>query len=212
MDLAQQWHRDLLKERLTTALERNGFEVKVFAERKQALAAILVSIPKEASIGIGGSKTLQELGLAEALAVRGNLLYDHSTATSIEEAGKIRRKQLSADIFLTSTNAITLDGKLVNTDGVGNRVAAMTFGPERVIIVCGLNKIVTDVEAGLERIDLVAAPMNAKRLKKATPCTQTGYCCKCNATDNICRVTTIINKKPVFTNIEIVLIEENLGY
>lgn len=212
MDLAKKWHEDLLKERLIKALEKNGFAAQIYPNRDVALAKLLASIPLAASIGIGGSKTLHEVGLPVALAERGNLLFDHAKATSPEEAKEIRRKQLSADVFLTSTNALTLDGKLVNTDGVGNRVAAMTFGPERVIVVCGLNKLVNDVTAALQRIENIAAPTNAKRLNKATPCTQTGYCCKCNVPDNICRVTTIFNKKPSQTKLEIVLIEENLGY
>lgn len=212
MDLAKKWHDDLLKERLVKGLEKNGFEVQIYPDCQAALTQILASIPLAATVGIGGSKTLQEVGLPEALARRGNLLYDHSKASSPEEAQKIRRQQLGADIFLTSTNALTLDGKLVNTDGVGNRVAAMTFGPARVIVVCGLNKLVADVPAAMQRIENIAAPINAKRLNKATPCTQTGYCCKCNVPDNICRVTTIFNKKPSQTKIEIVVIEENLGY
>jgi hypothetical protein len=123
-----------------------------------------------------------------------------------------RRAQLACDVFLSSSNAVTVEGELVNVDGIGNRVAAMIFGPGKVIVVAGWNKIVPDVNAAIQRIRNTAAPLNAKRLELNVPCAKTGYCVDCDVPDNMCRVTTIISRKPRKTDISVVLIAEQLGF
>ena len=131
---------------------------------------------------------------------------------SKEEVLEALRGEINSDVFLTSSNAVTMDGKLVNKDMIGNRVAAMIFGPKRVFVVVGVNKIVENVKEALERIERVAAPLNAKRLGVKTPCVETGYCTDCDSPDRICRVTTIIERRPSRTDLTVVLVNENLGY
>jgi len=133
--------------------------------------------PKGAKVGVGGSVTIREIGLVKALVERGNPMADHwRSDLSREELKEVRRSQPTSEVFLSSSNAVTMDGKLLNADGTGNRVAAMIFGPRKVIIVAGVNKIVKDVDEGLRRIRNVASPMNANHLGYKSPCGLTGIC------------------------------------
>lgn len=211
MDI-NKWYDSLVIERTQKALEQNGFKVRCFATKEQATSALLAEIPVGKSIGMGGSATLVSMGLYELLQERGHTLFSHTHATSPEEAMKFRKAQLSADIFMCSTNALTLDGQLVNIDGVGNRVAAMCFGPDKVYVVCGINKIVEDEQTARKRIGSVATPMNAQRLNKSVPCATTGHCHNCNAPDRMCRIVSIIPRKPMATDIEVIIIAEALGF
>ena len=195
------------------ALKRNRFKASYCRTAEEALDQLEKLIPPEATVGIGGSVTLQQLGAEKALEARGNTVYSHSKpGLSPEEMMAIRRKQLTCDVFLTGTNAVTRDGKLVNTDGTGNRVAAMIFGPRKVIVVAGINKIVEDVAAAEERIKTVAAPLNNKRLKRPNPCVGSGRCMNCQEPTRICNVTAILSKCPLSTDIEILLVGAELGY
>ena len=124
----------------------------------------------------------------------------------------LRRAELTCDVFICGTNALTLDGKLVNVDGVGNRVAAMTFGPKQVIIVAGVNKIVRNVDEAERRIELLAAPLNNKRLNRPNPCTVAGICVDCQGPTRICNVTTILRKRPPATPMQILIVGEELGF
>ncbi len=129
-----------------------------------------------------------------------------------EENKKIRLAQGRSDCFICSANAISATGEIVNVDAVGNRTAAMTFGPKKVIIVAGMNKVRPDLASALERIKEVAAPMRAKSLNLETPCAKTGVCSDCNVPKRICEVTTILHRKPWMTDVSVVLINESLGY
>lgn len=206
------WYDCMLIERAQKALEKNGFKVRCFDTKEQATAALLSEIPADKSIGMGGSATLMSMGLYDLFKARGNTLFSHTHATSPEESMKFRKAQLSADIFMCSTNALTLDGQLVNIDGIGNRVAAMCFGPDKVYVICGINKIVENEQAARKRIGDVATPMNAQRLKKAVPCATTGYCHDCSSPERMCRIVSIIPRKPMATDLEIIIIAEKLGY
>jgi hypothetical protein len=129
-----------------------------------------------------------------------------------EERMTIMRRQLTCDLFLTGTNAVTLSGWLVNIDGNGNRVAAMFFGPKKVIVVAGRNKIVDgDLQDAIDRIKNWASPPNAKRLNYNTPCAKTGFCSNCNSPERICRVTTIIDRKPRVMDIRVLVVNEDMG-
>ena len=125
---------------------------------------------------------------------------------------RIRRAQLTCDVFMTGSNAVTMDGKLVNVDGTGNRVAAMIFGPEKVIVVAGINKIVRDLDAAEERIRSVAAPVNNSRIGLPNPCVKTGECMDCQGPTRICNVTTIIGKRPNTTEMHVVIVGEDMGF
>lgn len=185
-------------------LEKNNFVVSYFNTREEALPVILEDLKPATSIGRGGSVTIEEIGLIDKVQESGLPFFDYK---EMED----RKRSLTADYYLCSTNAITENGWLVNIDGSGNRTAAMSFGPNKVFIVTGTNKIVKDVEAGLERIANVAAPPNAKRLGKKTPCATTGRCSDCSSPERICR-KTLISTKPKPERIYIYLINEELGY
>lgn len=197
-------------------LRDNDFEVISCSSVEEAKKEILDIIPDESLIGVGGSVTLREIGLLDDLESRdvevANHWKAHKEGKKAEEVRKIREQHLNSDVFLTSTNALTKTGKLVNIDGTGQRVAAMIYGPEKVVIVAGINKVCEDLHEGVERARNVAAPMNAKRLELNTPCVETGECEDCESEDRICKVTTILDRKPHDTEMTIVLIDETLGY
>jgi hypothetical protein len=125
---------------------------------------------------------------------------------------EIMRRQLTCDLFLTSSNAVTLSGWLVNIDGNGNRVAALTFGPKKVIVVAGRNKLVDgDLTAAIHRVKNIAAPPNAKRLNCNTPCAKTGFCANCNSPDRICRIIHVMDRKPRVADLHVLIVNEDLG-
>lgn len=205
--------QDDLSMKTIEALRRNRFSADYYPTAQQALESVLAFIPLSSTVGIGGSWTLMQLKVAEKLEARGNIVYcHHKPGLSPDEILDIRRKQLTCDVFLTSTNAITEDGRLVNTDATGNRVAAMIFGPKKVIILAGVNKIVSTIEDAKMRIRTTAAPLNNKRLNRLNPCVQTGQCMDCQGPTRLCNVTTIIHKRPPASDIHICLIGEEIGY
>lgn len=194
------------------ALEGNGFKAYVVPDRVVAKELILNLIPEGSVVGIGGSVTIREIGVIEELERRGFKVVHHWVKVSPEESLELRRKALTSDVYLCSSNAVTLDGKLVNIDALGNRVAAMVFGPKRVIVVVGRNKLVRDVEEGISRAKNVAAVANALRLNYKTPCTTLGYCVDCKSPERSCNITTIIERKPTATDVHVVLVNEDLGF
>ena len=195
------------------ALTANGIRVIVAGTGDEAREQALALIPKGASVGVGGSRTMAEIGLLDALR-GGNygLVDQYDPSLGKEAAFKARRDSLQADYFVAGSNAVTEDGKLVNTDGLGNRVAGLAFGPRQVILVVGRNKIVKDVAAALERIRNVAAPMNAKRLGAATPCATTGVCSDCDSPARICNLTLIVEKQRLPGRTTVILINQELGF
>lgn len=213
---AKEWYDRLIVERALKALTKNGFEAIYVPDREEAVSRILDLVPDDALVGLGGSVTLREMGLPEALRSRGNEVADHWEArekgASTEEVLEVRRAQLNSDVFITSTNAVTEAGELVNIDGGGQRVAAMIFGPRKVVVVAGANKIARDLEEGLHRARNVAAPMNARRLNRGTPCAETGACSDCDSEERICSATTIIHRRPRNTETTVILVGERLGY
>ncbi|HOV80975.1 MAG TPA: lactate utilization protein [Bacillota bacterium] len=161
-----------------------------------------------------GSITLRQLGLVEALEKRGHVLYNnwHGGKTA-EERKKTLKSQMGSDVFLTSTNAVTVDGKLVNTDFTGNRVASMVFGPEKIVVVAGANKIVADLQAAFNRIKNEAAPKNCIRLGFSTPCAGNTLCANCSGPHRLCRVTAIIEVSPKgIPDYTVIIVSKNLGY
>ena len=207
------WHHDLVGERVAEALRRNDFDAVYCKSAAEAAEEVLRLVPKNGTVGLGGSWTVKELGVVEKLKARGNTILDHGApGLENDERVRIRRAQLTADAFLTGSNAVTMDGRLVNTDGSGNRVAAMIFGPGKVIVVAGVNKIVRDVEEAEERIRKTAAPINNKRLNLPNPCVKTGECMDCQGPTRICNVTTILHKRPKLTEMHVILVGEELGF
>lgn len=203
-------------EQLTNTIEnlkKNNFAVHLCENKEEGAKTVLSLIEDGATIGVGGSVTIDQLEILDGLETNGHLIFNHNKpGLTPQQVLDFRRRELTSDVFLCSTNALTEKGELVNIDGIGNRVAALTFGPKRVIIAAGINKIVADVHAGLERIGNIAAPLNNKRLKKDMPCTKVGHCVNCQLPGRICNVTTITKKRPPLTDIHIVLIKEELGF
>jgi hypothetical protein len=203
--------------RARKALERNQFKVIVASSKEDAVNKVLELIPVNAKVGVGGSITIRELGLIEALTRRGNRVFHHWLPDiPIRDWLPFMIEAHNSDVFLCSSNAVTEDGKLVNVDSTGNRVASMIFGPEKVIVIAGKNKIIKDVDAGLKRLKRVAGPLNAKRHDLVElPCVSTGLCTECNSPKRICRVITILERAPNRVrgpNITVVLVAEDLGF
>ena len=173
--------------------------------------AILDAIPAGSRVGAGGSVTLRETGVLDRLAARGDRLVYHTSDMEFPESLEVRRESITCPYYLCSSNAVTLEGELVNTDGIGNRVAGMIFGPHTVIVMAGVNKLVASREEALSRIRNVAAPANARRLGIDVPCVEKGYCVECRSPMNICRVTTIISRKPMLTDLCVFLVAVPLG-
>lgn len=213
MDENLYWQQRMVMQKTVAALGKHGFRTVGFDSRDQALAFLLEEAASAQTIGFGGSMTLTELGLAERIAALGKQTLIHGQpGLTPEQRRTIMQAQLGCDLFFTSTNAVTQDGILVNIDATGNRVCSMAFGPKKVWIVAGSNKVTVDLHGALQRIKVTAAPANARRLGFKTPCASTGVCCDCDSPDRICRMTTIIERKPRATDIGICLINENLGY
>ncbi len=203
--------------RTKLALEKNFFKVLVASSKKDAVEKVLGLIPLDAKVGVGGSVTVRELGLIEALRERGNRVVHHwRFDVPIEGWLPFMVEAHNSDVYLCSSNAVTEDGKLVNVDSTGNRVASMIFGPKRVVVVVGWNKIVRNVEAGLKRLKEVAGPLNAKRHNiRELPCVKTGVCTDCDSPKRICRAITILERAPNRVRkpkITVVLVAEKLGF
>lgn len=203
------------------SLDQNNFSAVYAEDIKEARETMLGLIPKGSTIGIGDSVSIRQLQVFKALQTQGRILINPfskeiSLMTSKGEIGKKQRRKmhklaLTCEFFLTGTNAINQDGKLVNIDGAGNRVAGMIFGPEKVIIVVGRNKIVQDIDQAFYRIKNIIAPHHAKMKEYNTPCVQTEKCTDCKSKDRICNVSTIIEKKPSSTDLTVVIVNEDLG-
>ena len=201
---------------LKEALEGNNFEVFIVDDALEASRVVLEKIlPKTSakSVSWGGSMTFIATGLFDS--IKGNpdleVLDTFNKNLSPEDALELRRQSLLVDLFITGTNAVTETGELVNLDMTGNRVAGITFGPKHVVILIGRNKIVPDLEAAMERIKEYAAPTNAMRLDKKTPCAKTSLCEECKSPDRICNSWTITQKSFPKGRIKVVLINEDLG-
>jgi L-lactate utilization protein LutB len=213
MDSNQQWWIEERAKKAIEKLEAHGFSTVFVKTKEEAVKEIWKYVTPQAKVGVGGSVTIREIGILDQLEAKGHTLYDHwKPGIPKESILGIRKSQMTSDLFLASVNAITMDGELVNIDGAGNRVNATIFGPGKVIIVAGYNKIVEDVQEAIKRIKNVAAPINAKRLNIDVPCAKLGKCVDCNSPNRICRVVTIHERQPIFTDILIILVGEELGY
>ncbi len=204
---------------LIKKLSENNIPAFYVSDSKEAYDKIMSMIPEGSVVGLGDSLTLKQIGVLDALE-EGNytFLNPWKPGTSTDENIEIKKRALTSDVFVTGTNAVTLDGKIVNVDGHGNRVAAMCFGPSKVILVVGINKIVEDLEEALDRIRDYAAPLNVKRHPNwdpFPPCGETGECSDCDSPWRICNKTVIIERQydndrysPI---INLVIVGEELG-
>jgi hypothetical protein len=200
--------------RLLDELRKKQFDPYFFETAEEAKCFIIERIEPLETVGVGGSATIREgLGIVEALRKKGHAVCDHWDAGDPAQRLELKRKQRGVDVFLSSVNALTADGILVNLDGGGNRVAGACSGPKKVIIAAGTNKIVESLDLAIHRTRRQAAVINAMRLKRKTPCVETGVCSDCSAAERVCAALLILFKKPndidLFT---VVLINEELGY
>ena len=204
---------------LVERLAQNNIPAVYVKDKREAFEKIMSMIPEGSTVGFGDSLTLRQIAVLDALQ-KGNytLLNPWKTGISFEENIRLKKRALTSDVFVTGTNAVTLDGKIVNIDALGNRVAPMLFGPDKVIIVIGINKIVENLTKAIQRIKNTAAPLNVKRhpeFDPMPPCGVTGICNDCSSPWRICNKTVIIERqydnnryKPVIT---VVIIGEELG-
>jgi hypothetical protein len=195
-------------------LTKNGFAARLAHNAAEAKSLVLDLIPAGLPVGVGGSVTIRQMDLIETLRQRGHEVFDHWEAgLSLEQSKEVKLRQVGAPVFLASANAVTQDGKLVNIDNTGNRVAAMIFGPNQVIVVAGRNKIVDGLDEALLRIKMHVAPLNAKRRMDKTPCAKTGECQDCHSPDRTCRVTTILERKTRGVGtFSVIIVDEDMGY
>lgn len=192
-------------------LRINGYEVDYFENCEEAKKALLNEITKDKSVGIGGSQTIYDIGIHEDLINRGSEVYWHWLVDN-ERKDKERAEASNSSVYLSSSNALTQDGKIVNIDGLGNRVASIIYGHDKVYIVAGINKITLDVNEAIKRIKREACPKNAKRLNLDTSCRYTGECNDCSSNQRMCNVTVVLDKKPMQSEIKVILVNEELGY
>lgn len=202
---------------IKTALEENNFEVVIapgIADARRVVLEEIIPAVNPASISWGGSTTHVQSGIYDALKDRDDvtILDTYDKQLSPAEMIERRRRALLVDLFIMGTNAVTEDGYLVNLDMIGNRVAALTFGPRRVVVLVGRNKIVPGFEDAVARIKNYAAPVNTMRLEKKTPCRKTGTCHDCSSPDRICNTWTITEKSFPKGRVTVILINADLGF
>jgi len=194
-------------------LKKNGFDALFVENAESARANIMERFSSYETYGVGGSDTIRKIGILDDLRKMGKPVYDHwADGLSGEKELEIRLLQGRCDCFFCSANAVALTGEIVNVDGIGNRNNAMTFGPKKVVIVAGMNKMAADLPAALKRVHDIAAPMRARSLGMKTPCAETGVCTDCHVPQRICRITTILHRRPALTDISVILINESLGF
>jgi len=195
-------------------LEKRRMAGSYSANAELARDEILAMIPSGATVFRCGSMTAVSVGLWEAVAVlpQVDLIDPYRPELAPEEGLELRRRGMTADIMIASTNAITLDGRLVNLDGMGNRVAAMAFGPKKVILVVGMNKVAPDLESAVARVKHYAAPVNNLRFRRKNPCVETGLCSDCKTPQRICNIWSTIEGHMIKDRIHVKLVGENLGY
>ena len=207
--------RRLQAETIIKNLKKRGMEGAYFNTCEEAVKEICSMIPAGARVGLGGSETVSESGLLDALRNMDLRLLDrYKDGVSKEEVDEMRRQNLVSDVFICSSNAVSADGRLVNIDGTGNRVAAMIFGPKRVIVIAGMNKIAADLDTAIARARNTAAPANSLRVGVETPCSHTGFCQDphCHPPQRICCQLVVTEASMAPGRITVVLVGESLGY
>lgn len=209
---AKKTYYENLADTLIEKFNKRGIEGYYCDNTSEALLTAKRFLTPGCTISWGGSETLKQIGLFEDISDSDYILIDRSVATTPEEKALIYSKTVLADYYFMSSNAITLDGQLVNIDGYGNRVACLITGPKNVIVIAGMNKIVTDVPTGIERVRNMATPPNVIRLNRKTPCAELGKCANCLTDDCICCNIVITRKSIIPGRVKVILVGEELGY
>ncbi|MEG0077576.1 lactate utilization protein [Anaerorhabdus sp.] len=193
-----------------TKLESHKFKVDVVENGYECLELIDSLLQEGEVVSVGGSMTLFEMGVIDYLEKSDKITYlDRYHA---EDPFEVFHQALTCDTYIMSTNALTIDGQLYNVDGNGNRVAALTFGPDRVLVIAGWNKLVKDIPSAIERVEQIAAPANCVRLNKTTPCASLGHCTDCSHQQRICGSKVITTESHLRNRIHVIIVKEDFGY
>lgn len=213
MDSNIKWVNEEKILRTIASLEKNNMNGYIVSNKEELIGQIISLTNEGEKVSCGGSMSLAETGVMDLLrSGRYDFLDRAKEGLSVEDIDRIYRECFFADTYFSSSNAITEDGELYNVDGNGNRVAALLFGPKKVIIVAGVNKIVKNLDEAIKRNREIAAPANAKRLNKSTPCTKIGYCMDCKSPEKICREYTVIKSQKDKNRIHVIFLNDNIGY
>lgn len=213
MDSSVKWLQTMKVESTMSALKKNNFEPHFVENTTELLELLKTLVPKQSQVAVGGSRTLFESGVISFLRNEPVTFHDrYAEGLSAEDIRAIYLKSFDVDIYFTSSNSVTEDGCLFNVDGTGNRVAAMIYGPKQVFVIVGINKLVKDLPAAIARNKEVAAPTNAKRLSRKTPCATTGICTNCNSPDRVCSDYVLMNHQSRADRIHVFIVGESLGY
>jgi hypothetical protein len=199
-------------QRLIRNLELRNIDAFFIESFDEVNDKLLQMIPSDCTVGVGHSITVQNSGIVRKLIERGNIVFDKTMAMNKEESKQIKKKALTADWYITGTNAISLQGHIVNIDHSGNRVAAMVFGPDNVVIVTGINKIVDSLSEAIHRTRNVASPMNAKRAGFNPPCVELNKCVDCKSKERVCNSLVIIEGQEVTGRMKVFIVNEISGF
>lgn len=207
----KQLRNEKLGAKVVKAMESRHFEAYYCGTKEEALKKALELIPEGSVVAWGGSVTMNEIGLSEALHSGKYQLIDRDAAPP-EERRKLMRQGLLADYFISGANAVSEDGEIVNIDGMGNRVGAIVYGPDHVVIIAGMNKVAKTLEDAVKRARTIAAPINKQRFGGTTPCAKTGSCGDCKAEDCICCQMLVTRVCRPAGRIKVILVGEDLGF
>jgi hypothetical protein len=210
------WHQETIGKKAVDALRKNDFDAIYVSTEEEAADIIMKHVSPGSSVGFGGSMTIAEMGIKDKVRAAGAKIVDHQQAQSDDERIAIAREEMLSDLYLCSSNAVTLDGALVNVDAMGNRTNAMTFGPKKVIVVVSADKVCRDESAAFERIKTYASPMTNRLVELgagiSNPCTKTGACMDCQIKTRWCRVYSVLRRKPMATDITVIIVGGSCGF
>jgi len=192
--------------------EQRNIEFEYFKNREDLSTAIENEVKSYDSIGIGNSKTLKALNVSELATSLNKTVYDKTLVSTIEDIKRIKKEALTAECYISSCNALTKDGKIINVDHSGNRVAAITYGPERVLLIVGSNKLAENEQEGIRRALKVATPLNAKRAEINSPCSRGESCDRCSQEVRVCNYISVIRGQYVKGRMKVFMIDESLGF
>lgn len=198
--------------KLKESFKNKNIDAEYFETIEDVKSYILNIIPSDCKVGIGHSATIQEMNITDLLIERGNTVYDKELSTNKVESKIIKKKALIADWYITGSNAVTVDGRIINVDHSGNRVAAIAFGPDKVIIVAGINKIADNAEEGIKRVKNIACPLNAKRAGFNPPCVELKKCVDCISSERVCNVLSIIEGQSEKNRIKLCIVNAEYGF
>lgn len=198
--------------KLKENFKNRNIDVEYFDALEDVKLYILNKVPLDCKVGIGHSATLQKMNITNLLIQRGNIVYDKELTINKYESNTIKRKSLLSDWYISGSNAVTVDGRIINVDHSGNRVAAITFGPNKVIIVVGVNKVVDTVKEGIKRVKNIACPLNAKQAGYNPPCVELNKCIDCSSKERVCNYISIVEGQTDHNRIKLLIVNEECGF